>query len=97
MALKILLNHLGIQCFTLLLGWLRWQLVKAAGLVSALLGAALLSPARGCGVRPVSAKLAPTFCGGRLRPVSAELGGVAELVCVCVCGTAGFAASRTGF
>ena len=55
----------------------------AAGLVSGLLGAALLSPARRCGVRPVSAKLATTFCGGRLRPVSAELG-VAELVGACV-------------
>ncbi len=31
--------------------------LRAAGLVSALLGAALLSPARGCGVRPVSAEL----------------------------------------
>ena len=46
------------------------------------LGAALLSPARGCG-RPVLAKLATAFCGGRLRPVSAELG-VAELVGACV-------------
>ena len=59
--------------------------LRAAGLVSALLGAAflLLSPARGCGVWPVSAKLATAFCGGRLRPVSAELG-VAELVGACV-------------
>lgn len=29
-ALKILLNHLGIQCFTLLRGWLSWQLVKGS-------------------------------------------------------------------
>ena len=57
--------------------------LRAARLISALLGAALLSPARGCGVWPVSAKLATAFCGGRLWPVSAELG-VAELVGMCV-------------
>ncbi len=81
MALKILLNHLGIQCFMVLLGWLCWQLVKGSW--------AGLGFAGGCfavtsaWVWGVSAKLATAFCGGRLRPVSAELG-VAELVGVYV-------------
>ena len=52
MAIKIILNHLGIQCFMLLLGSCGSSWLRAAGLVSALLGAALLSPERvgvGCG------------------------------------------------
>ena len=83
MALKKLLNHWAYNASCSSLDGCVGSWLRAAGLVSALLGAALLSPARGCGVRPVSAKLATTFCGGRLRPVSAELG-VAELVGACV-------------